>query len=439
MKQSISVGILGAGTVGKGVVRLLTDNQQVISERMGADIKIRYLADIDPGVVEGLNLKPGIFTSDAYEVINDPNVDIVLELIGGQTVAMDLIKAAIENGKSVVTANKALIANHGNQLLKAADAKGVDFAYEASVGGCMPIIKTLRESLVGNRIHSMVGILNGTCNYILSKITDEGLDFEKALSQAQAIGFAEADPTLDVEGGDTSHKLAILNSLAYGMDINLKDIYVEGITGIHNMDIAFADTFGYRIKLLAISKKKGDTVEARVHPAMIPFSNILSNVNANLNAVMVSADAVGDMLLYGYGAGMMPTASAVVSDIVDIARNRLSGARSRVPVFSYQSACLKPLKVLPIDEIETQYYFRFSALDQPGVLSKIAGILGELGISIKSVHQKGRKTNGSVPVVILTHIALERDVKQAISQIGSLDVISEKPVVIRIEDENGEQ
>jgi len=284
----------------------------------------------------------------------------------------------------------------------------------------------------------MTGILNGTCNYILSKITFNGSAFKSALSEAQSKGFAEADPTLDVEGIDTAHKLAILTSLAYGMEINLQDIYVEGISNITPIDIEFAGRFGYRIKLLAISKNKGDRVEARVHPAMISFDNPLSNVSGTMNAITISGDAVGDMMLYGHGAGMMPTASAVVGDAVDIVRNILSGSKGRLPLLSYQFDNIKKIPVMPVEAIFTNYYFRFSALDRPGVLSKIAGILGDNGISIKSVHQKGRKTKGSVPIVILTHLAKEAGVKKAFSQISSLDIISDSPVLIRVEDENGE-
>ena len=302
----------------------------------------------------------------------------------------------------------------------------------------MPIIKSLRESLVGNKIKSMIGILNGTCNYILSKITDDGNTFEEALAEAQAKGYAEADSTLDVEGYDAAHKLALLNSLSYGMEIDLNNTYIEGISMITPMDIEYAGQFGYRIKLLAISKNRGDTVEARVHPTMIPVDNILSNVNGSLNAITVSTDTVGEILLYGYGAGMMPTASSVISDTVDIARNILSGSVGRIPLLSYKMENIVKIPVMPVDEIFTHYYLRFSALDNPGVLSRISGILGKNKISIKSVHQKGRKTNGSVPLVMLTHRAKEADISKALSEINSLDVVSDKPVLIRIEDENSQ-
>ncbi len=436
--KKINIGLLGCGTVGTGVAKILIENKELISSRVGACLILKRVADIDIKRDRGVSFDEGVMTTDAYSIVNDPKIDIVVEMIGGDGIAKDLILKAIKNDKQVVTANKALLAVHGNTLFRAAAQKGVDLAFEASVGGCMPIIKSLRESLVGNTIKSMTGILNGTCNYILSEITFNGSAFESALSEAQSNGFAEADPTLDVEGIDTAHKLAILTSLAYGMEINFHDIYIEGISNITPIDIEFAEQFGYRIKLLAISKNKGNKVEARVHPAMISFDNPLSNVNGTMNAITISGDAVGDMMLYGLGAGMMPTASAVVGDTVDLVRNILSGSKERLPLLSYQFDNIKKIPVMPVEDIFTNYYFRFSALDHPGVLSKLAGILGNNGISIKSVHQKGRKTKGSVPIVILTHLAKEADVKKALSQISSLDIISDNPVLIRVEDENGE-
>ncbi|MEZ4525754.1 MAG: homoserine dehydrogenase [Desulfobacterales bacterium] len=433
MKQ-IHVAILGFGTVGSGVAKILLENREILRARTGVDLNLKYVADIDTEKDRGIPLAKGVLINDARKAIHDPQVDIVVELIGGKGIAKTLILEAIGQGKHVVTANKALIAAHGNEIVAAAREKGADFAYEASVGGCMPIIKSLRESLVGNRIAAMTGILNGTCNYILSKITEEGSTFADALKGAQEAGFAEADPTLDVEGFDTAHKLAILNTLAYGMKISLDDIYVEGITKITPDDIAFAGEFGYRVKLLAIGKDKGNAVEARIHPTMIPLSNPLSNVSGSLNAITISADAVGNMMLYGYGAGMMPTGSAVISDIADIARNIASGAGQRIPHLAWQPESVKEIPILPVDEIETHYYFRFAAADQPGVLSKISGILGKYGISISSVHQKGRKSEGPVPIVMLTHKAKEADVKKAMKEIMALDVVRAEPMLIRIEE-----
>ena len=436
--RKINVGLLGCGTVGTGVAKILIENRDVIRSRVGADLNLKYVADIEMQRDRGIRFDDGVFINDAYKVVDDPNIDIIIEMIGGEGVARDLILRAIDNGKPVVTANKALLAVHGNAIFKAAMEQGVDLAFEASVGGCMPIIKSLRESLVGNHIKSMAGILNGTCNYILSRSTDDGGSFEAVLAEAQEKGFTEADPTLDIEGVDTAHKLAILTSLAYGMEINFKDIYIEGISNIAPIDIDFAGQFGYKIKLLAISKNVGNAVDARVHPTMIPFHNPLSSVGGVLNAITISGDAIGDMMLSGYGAGMMPTASAVVGDIVDLARNLLTGSSGRVPLLSYQMNNIRKIPVIPVDEITTHYYFRFSALDRPGVLSKISGILGDYEISIKSVHQKGRKTKGSVPIVMLTHLAKEAGVKKALSEIFNLDVVSDKPVLIRIEDENQE-
>ena len=433
--RTINIGLLGCGTVGTGVAKLLIENKDLLTSRVGAHLNLKWVADLDLETDRGIRLPEGAFISDAQRVVSDPEVDIIIEMIGGQGIAKDLILKSIQNGKHIVTANKALLAGHGNELFATAAQKGVDLAFEASVGGCMPTIKSIRESLVGNHIKAMSGILNGTCNYILSKITDEGITFKAALAQAQAQGYAEADPTLDVEGFDTAHKLAILTALAYGMEINLADVYIEGISRITPLDIAFAEQFGYRIKLLAISKFKNGRVEARVHPTMIPFGNLLTQINGTVNALTVTGDAVGDILLYGHGAGMMPTASAVVSDIVDIARNILSGTALRIPSLSYQREHIRKIPILPIDELVTHYYFRFSALDRPGVLSSIAGILGKYDISIQSVHKKGRKTNGSVPVVMLSHRVRESDVKKALGEISALEVVKDEPVLIRIEDE----
>jgi homoserine dehydrogenase len=434
MKQ-INVGLLGCGTVGTGVAKLLIDSAPIISARLGAVLNLKRVADLDIHKDRVIRFQKNVLTTDSEAVVNDPEIDIIIEMIGGEKVAKELILKAIKNGKQIITANKALLAAHGNMLFKAAAEKGVDLAYEAAVGGCMPIIKTMRESLVANHIQSMTGILNGTCNYILTQISDQRRTFSEALAEAQEKGYAEADPTLDVEGIDTAHKIAILTALAYGTEINLPDVYIEGISRITPLDVEFADYFGYRIKLLAISKNKGDTIEARVHPTMIPFNNLLSNVNGTVNAVMVSGDAVGDIMLYGRGAGMMPTASAVISDAVDIARNLMTGTTCRIPPLAFQKDDIQQITIMPMDEVVTHYYFRFVVLDRPGVLSKISGILGKHDISIQSVQQKGRKTDGSVPVVMVSHRAKEADVQKALTEINNLDVVSERTVLIRIEDE----
>lgn len=434
----VHLGLIGCGTVGTGVARLLIEKKKLIEQRTGVPLVLKYVADLDTETDRGIAFAPGVFIQDAQRVVNDPQIDIVIEMIGGETLAHEIITSAIEKGKHVVTANKALLATRGNALFRQAEARGVDLAFEASVAGCMPIIKTLRESLAANAIEAMVGILNGTCNYILSQITEKGMPFETALGQAQAAGYAEADPTLDVGGFDAAHKLAILTALAYGTPINYDDIYVEGISSITPLDIQFAAEFGFCIKLLAIGKHRGDAVEARVHPTMIPFDNILSNVSGSLNAITVTGDAVGDLFLSGYGAGMMPTASAVLSDIVDLARNHKFQSCGRVPPTAYQSRHIKAIPVMPITEIVTHYYFRFEVLDQPGVLSTISGILGENGISIKSVQQKGRKTNGTVPIVMLTHHAKEAAVQKAFKRIAGLEVVGKPPMLIRIEQEKTE-
>ncbi len=436
MAQTFGIGILGLGTVGTGAARLLTENQALITKRLGATLHIQRAADLDIETDRGVKFGEGVLTTNAYDVINDPKVDIVLELIGGKEIALELIYAAIDASKHVVTANKALLAEKGVEICRKATAAGVNVAFEPSVGGCMPIIKTLRESLVGDRIESIGGILNGTCNYILSKITAEGSSFADALAEAQARGYAEADPGLDVDGIDTAHKLAIISAMTYGMAFNFEDIYVEGISGITPLDIEFADQCGYKIKLLAITKfdSAKEAVEVRVHPTMIPDSNPLSKVDGTLNAVTISGEAVGKMMLYGHGAGMMPTANAVLSDIVDIARTLQTGGGIRVPMLSFQMENIRNIAVRPIDEISTHYYFRFSAMDRPGVLSKISGILGEHEISIKSVHQIEQELNGGVPIFMLTHSAREAQVKSALAKISALDVITDQPVLIRIEE-----
>jgi len=433
--KEIQVGLLGCGTVGTGVAKLLINSRQVIRARLGTTLNLKRVADIDIETDRGVQFDEGVLTTDANALVNDPEIDIIIEMIGGEGIAKELILKAIDNGKQVITANKALLASQGNALFKAAAEKGVDLAFEAAVGGCMPTIKSMRESLVANHIQSMTGILNGTCNYILTKITDERRPFDDALAEAQEKGYAEADPALDVDGIDTAHKIAILTALAYGTEINLPGVYIEGISRITPLDVEFAEHFGYRIKLLAISKRKGDRIEARVHPTMIPFNNLLSNVNGTVNAIMVSGDAVGDIMLYGRGAGMMPTASAVISDAVDIARNLMAGTTRRVPALSFQRDHVQNISIMPMNEIVTHYYFRFAALDRPGVLSKISGILGSHDISIQSMQQKGRKTDGSVPVVMVSHQAKESDVQDALAEINDLDVVGEKTVLIRIEDE----
>jgi len=431
--KTINIGILGYGVVGTGVAKLLKEQQELIKSRIGAFLNLKTIADIDTTTNRGVDLGNTKLVPDANIILNDPEIDIVVETIGGETFAKKFILTALENKKHVVTANKALIAGFGNDLVKTAGKNQVDLAFEASCGGCMPIIKSLRESLVANNIKSMSGILNGTCNYILTKISKDGSEFEDALKQAQKLGFAEAEPSLDIDGYDTAHKLAILNSLAHGIKINLKDIHVEGIRNITPVDIEAAKSFGYTIKLLAIGKIHENFVEARVHPTMISNTNPLANVDKSMNAIIIDGNATGQTMLYGHGAGMMPTASAVLSDLADIARNIICGTRDRLPILGYTKDNIKSIPILPIEELYTRYYMRFKAQDKPGVLSKISGILGKNNISIESVYQKGRMNNGNVPIVMIVHKAKEAWVQKALQEISLVDSIVGSPVIIRIE------
>jgi homoserine dehydrogenase len=374
-----------------------------------------------------------MLTQDSRQVLDDPDVDIVVELIGGYESAKRLILEAIAKGKQVVTANKALLAVHGEELYQAAARQKVDLAIEASVGGGIPIIRALTEGLAANRILSIYGIINGTSNYILTRMTQEGRAFEEVLEEAKRAGYAEADPTFDVEGIDSVHKLAIMVSLAYGTPVDVKDIYTEGITKLTPLDIAYAEEFGYVIKLLGIAKLMEGEIEARVHPTMIPVSSPIAQVHGVYNAIQVVGDAVADVMLHGRGAGSMPTGSAVVSDILAIGRNLLTGGVGRVPAASFQPDQRRPLRVRPMADIESLYYLRFMVVDRPGVLSQIAGVLGQHGISISSVLQQGRKEGQTVPVVIRTHQAAERSVQTALREIGRMPFVSEPPMLIRVE------
>ena len=432
--KKINVGIVGFGTVGTGTAKILIENSLLIEERVGIPIVVKKIADHDIEKEREINVDPAILTKDANEILNDPEIDIVVELIGGYGYAKEFILKAIDKGKHVVTANKALLAIHGDEIFRAAYRKGVDIGFEASVGGGIPIIRALKEGLVANRIESIYGIVNGTTNYILTKMTSEGKKFGDVLKKAQEKGYAEADPTFDVEGVDAAHKLAVLISLAYGVRIRFEDIYTEGISKITPLDIEFAREFGYRIKLLAITKDDRGKIEARVHPTMLKESAMLANVDGVFNAIYVTGDAVGSTMFYGRGAGMMPTGSAVVSDIADIARNIIKKSHQRVPPLGCSEGCIKDAKVKDISETVNHYYIRFSAMDKPGVLSKISGILGENNISISSMIQKGRQVGGSVPIVMMTHEAKEKDVRKALDEIDRLPVVHDKTVFIRIEE-----
>jgi homoserine dehydrogenase len=432
--KPVKVGVIGFGTVGTGVVRLLSEQRELLSRRLGADLVLKKVADLDLDRPRPVALPRELLTNRPGDILDDPEIDIVVELMGGLEPARGLILESIARGKHVVTANKALLAHWGNDLLAAAAKQGVEVAFEASVCGGIPIILALRQGLSANRIQELFGILNGTSNYILTQMSQRGSSFSQALAEAQEQGYAEADPTLDVEGIDTAHKLAILMSLAYGARLDLPSIAVEGISHLDPVDLQFAREFGYCLKLLAITRDDGSRVEARVHPTLIPRDHMLANVTGAMNAIYLTGDAVGPILLYGQGAGMMPTASAVVSDILDLARNLLHGSKGRVPALGCNAALESTRPIKPLSDLVTNYYFRFAALDRPGVLSQISGILGQNHISIAAVIQKGRELAGSVPIVMITHEAREADARQALKEIDQLPVVSPPTVFYRIED-----
>jgi len=422
--------MIGLGTVGNGVLRILRDNAQPIRSRLGVPIEITKIAVRDLKRDRGLRLASGVLTDNPTEIIEDPNIDIVVELIGGYQPAKELILASIGRGKHVVTANKALLAVHGEEIHEAARRASVTIGFEGSVGGGIPVIKALKEALAANRILSIYGIINGTSNYILSKMTDEERSFADVLAEAQRAGYAEADPTFDVGGIDTAHKLAILVNLAFGAHVRLDNIFTEGITSISPLDIDFGKELGYKLKLLAIAKWHDGQVEARVHSTMILDEYPIAKVSGVYNAIQIVGDACGDIMLYGRGAGSMPTGSAVVADIMDISRHILMEPSRNL---NTNPAGASAVKLVPMDSVTSIYYFRFMALDQPGVLAQISGILGRQQISIAQMIQRGRKQGGSVPLVIMTHTALERDIQKALVEIKALACITEQPVLIRVE------
>jgi homoserine dehydrogenase len=432
--KEVKVGLIGFGTVGTGVVRILQENASLIEQRLGGKIILKKIADIDLERERGVQVSKDMLTSEVQELIGDPEILIIIELMGGIEPARTFILKAMECGKHVVTANKALLALHGDEIFAAAQRYGRRIGFEASVGGGIPIIRSLQEGLVANRIISIFGILNGTSNYILSRMTREKKEFREILRDAQRLGYAEADPSLDVEGIDTAHKLSILASLAFGVMVDIKNIFVEGISHITPLDIQYSLEFGYRVKLLAIGKWDGLKVELRVHPTMLPIHHLLSTVEGVYNAIYVSGDAVGATMFYGQGAGGLPTGSAVVSDVVDLCLDIIKGVKGQgIRV----TPCLLPRGegIKGMEEVITAYYLRFTAIDRPGVLSKISGILGDHEISIASVLQKGRRIKGAVPIVMMTHEAKEKNIRQALRQINKLDVIQAKTTLIRVEEE----
>jgi len=433
--KDISIGLLGFGAIGTGVVKLLQRNGSLINRRLGARLILARVADVRPGPRPGAKLKRGIFTTDAEAVIDDPNIPIIIELIGGDTVALKLVRRALEKGKHVVTANKALLAKHAEELFRAAQKSGSALAFEASVGGAIPIIRSLREAFVAAEFSSIYGIINGTSNYILSRMTKDGADFKDALAGAQRQGYAEANPAFDVDGTDAAHKLAILVMLAYGTPVKFTDIYREGIMHVTALDIAMAAEFGYRIKLLAIAKGDRDWIEARVHPTLIRSSHVLANVEGAHNAIFVEGEPLIEAMLFGHGAGMMPTAGAVMGDVVEVARDMLAGsAPHRAPMRAWPEDARKRVPIRNIMMREGEYYLRCTVADRPGVLSKIASILGNNGISIARVIQKGRDIKGTVPIFLLTHGALEQNLARAVKEMDRLDVVKGKIVFIRIEE-----
>jgi homoserine dehydrogenase len=436
----VGVGLVGLGTIGTGVAKLLKRNAAVIEERLGFPLRLVRVADLDASRAKQVDLGGAHFDGDAQALIEDPAVSIVIELIGGYDFARRLILGAIERGKHVVTANKALLAVHGKEIFDAARRKGVDVAFEASVGGGIPILRSLREGLAANRILALHGIINGTTNYVLTEMESTGAAFETVLNRAQDLGYAEADPSFDVDGIDAAHKLTLLASMAFGAQLTAKEIPTEGIRGLTPIEFESAEEFGYRIKLLGIAKLRedgaGERIEARVHPTMIPASSLLAKVDGAMNAIAVTGDAVGPTLFYGAGAGEMPTASAVVADLMEIAREIRRGSAGRVAPLSYLPEALRVKPLVPLGETVARTYLRFTALDEPGVLSRIAGALGDEGIGIESVLQKGRgRTQESVPVVMLTHPAQEAAVRRALERVDHMPDVTAPTLLVRIEEE----
>jgi homoserine dehydrogenase len=433
--EPVKVGLLGLGTVGGGTVSVLTRNASEIARRAGRGIIISHAAakDYNPESIQGLD-KIEKISDDAFIVVDDPEVEIIIELIGGYSPARELVLKAIENGKHVVTANKALIALHGNEIFAAAQAKGVTVAFEAGVAGGIPIIKAVREGLAANEVQWIAGIINGTGNYILTEMRDKGRDFEDVLKEAQGLGYAEADPTFDVEGIDAAHKLTILGSIAFGMPLQFEKTYTEGIGKIEQQDVLYAGELGYRIKHLGITRKTDAGVEQRVHPTLIPERRLIANVDGVMNAVLVQCDAVGPTLYYGAGAGAEPTASAVIADIVDIVRALTTDPENRVPHLAFQPDALADINILPMEETETAYYLRMQAVDKPGVLADVTQILGDSGISIEAILQKEPAEGAShVPIIFLTQRIKEKNMNDAIARIETLEAIDGEVMRIRME------
>jgi homoserine dehydrogenase len=434
---TVKVGLIGFGTIGAGVVKLLRAHRAEIARRAGRAIEIVTIADLDTKTDRGVRVAPARLVPDAGAVLDDPAIDIVIELIGGYEPARRFVLAAIRNGKDVVTANKALLAVHGEEIVAEAEARGVRMGFEASVGGGIPILRTIKEGLAGDRTVALHGIVNGTCNHILTTMTREGRPFAAVLAEAQRLGLAEADPAADIDGIDSAHKLTLLTTLAFGVWPRFKDVPTEGIRHVDAVDIAFARELGYTIKLLAIAKDGRDAVEARVHPTMIPNGHLLADVSGNFNAIFARGAALGPTMYYGQGAGSLPTATAVIADLIAATRDRAVGPRVRVLPWGVPQRELRDLPIRRLADLEGEYYLRFMALDRPGVLARIAGILGKFEISIASVIQRDRRAGTTVPVVIRTHRARERDLARALAAIHRMAAVKGRPVCIRIEEQLG--
>jgi homoserine dehydrogenase len=434
--DDIKVGLIGFGNIGAGVVKLLRNNAQVIRGKVGAGIVLKRIADRDITTDRGVAVDPGVLTTDVNDIFDDPEISIVIELVGGYEPAKSFVLKAIEKGKHVVTANKALLALHGVDIYAAAARKNVEVQFEAAVGGGIPVLTAIKGNMAANNFGSVFGIMNGTCNYILTRMTQEGADFSDVLQAAQELGYAEPDPTFDIEGIDTAHKLAILATLCFGTRIDFNAIHTEGISKISGLDVKFARDFGYRIKLLAIGKLIDGQVEARVHPTMIPLHNPMADVNGVFNAIRLTGDFVGAVMFYGRGAGQDPTASAIVGDLIALSRSMLAGSGRTVAPLGLLDDKILNLPVKPMADIVSKYMLRFSAGDLPGVLGTIASALGKHGISIESMVQTAHEAGDSapVPIVIMTHEAVEGSVQAALAEIDQLDFICEKTSFIRIED-----
>ena len=431
MKNKINIGLIGWGTVGGGVVKILEERKKHLSRRVGARLYLKSIVDLNINRARSVKVDRKILSRDVKNILSDPEIDIVVQLIGGEQPARNYITTALKGGKSVITANKALLAKHGKEIFKLAWENNAEIGYEASVCGGIPLIRSIKEGLLANKIEELRGIINGTSNYILTRMEEENYTFNEALQEAKKRGYAEADPSLDISGLDSAHKLAILASLTFGTSVALSDIYVEGIDLITSQDIRYARELGCVVKLLAIAKEKHGRIEARVHPVLISADYILASVRHIFNAVCLKGDKVGELIFYGAGAGELPTASSVVSDICDIAGKLIRGGEGRVNSFLYDEPSKK---VSTIDKLESRYYVRFTTLDNPGVLAKISRILGRRDISIASVIQKQRKEGRTVPIVMMTHKAMEENMRRALRQIDKLSVVKGKTVAIRVEE-----